>query len=308
MSTDDACGVRTLSMPHRRERGLRAVVALTAAMMVVEIVAGYATHSMALLADGWHMATHVAALGLSAAAYAVARRFAQHRAFVFGTGKVQSLAGYTSALLLGIVALSMAYESVSRLLTPKTIDFATSLPVAIVGLLVNLLSVRLLHTDEEHVDEHQHEHGHGHGHGHGHDHNHRAALMHVIADALTSGLAIVALLAGRSFGVTWLDPATGIVGGIVILKWAFDLCRNASHELLDLAPNNGEAEERIRSALAGADVTVTDLHVWSVGSGKRCGVVTLTSAAADLASYRARILAACELCHLTVEVRGPAQK
>jgi cation diffusion facilitator family transporter len=148
-----ACSLRTTAPSHARERGLLAVVALTAVMMVVEIVAGYATHSMALTADGWHMATHVGALGMSAAAYAFARRYAAHRAFVFGTGKIQALAGYSSALLLAVIALSMAYESVRRLFTPDAIDFASSLPVAVVGLVVNLLSVRLLHAQEDHAQE-----------------------------------------------------------------------------------------------------------------------------------------------------------
>jgi cation diffusion facilitator family transporter len=354
----EVCRVREAAPLQRGERGIIAVVALTAVMMVVEIVAGYATHSMALTADGWHMATHVGALGMSAAAYAFARRFAEHRAFVFGTGKVQALAGFTSALLLGVVALSMAYESVRRLLDPFAVDYATSLPVAVVGLLVNLVSVRLLHGDHDsahahhhapqpeplrraHSGEHTHsehthsehthsehahsehahsEHAHSehearrepshhHEHGPTHDHNHRAALMHVVADALTSALAIVALLAGRSFGITWLDPVTGIVGGIVILKWSYELCRHSGQELLDVEPTS-DSEQRIRAALAEhGDVQITDLHVWSVGAGRRCGVVTLAALQPHSAEvYRAQILGACKLSHLTVEVRRAAQK
>jgi cation diffusion facilitator family transporter len=347
---ESACSLRTTVPTHRRERGLLAVVALTAVMMVVEIVAGYATHSMALTADGWHMATHVGALGMSAAAYSFARRYAGHRAFVFGTGKIQALAGYSSALLLAAIAVSMAYESTRRLFAPDTIDFASSLPVAVVGLIVNLLSVRLLHHDhhdegsthEQHHDHHDLEHhdlehhdhhdlehhdadhhDHGHDHGHAaqhaheprgsharthtaHDHNHQAALMHVIADALTSALAIGALLAGKYLHIGWLDPLTGIVGGAVILKWAYDLCRVAGRELLDAVPH-ADDEQRIRRALEqNQGVRIADLHVWSLGPDKRCCITTLiaTEPARPVEEYRAQVLAACALCHLTIEVRS----
>ncbi|MDB4975899.1 MAG: cation efflux system protein, partial [Myxococcaceae bacterium] len=200
------------------------MVLLTAAMMGGEIFVGYATGSMALLADGWHMATHVGALGLASAAYWLSRRYAQHRAFAFGTGKIRALAGYTSAVMLGLVAVAMVVESSGRLLYPHAIDFVSSLPVAVLGLVVNLLSVFLLHAHDDHHDhpeEVEHEHGHGHGHGHadagghahhGDDHNHRAAFMHVVADTFTSALAIAALLAGRYFGWSWLDAVSGIVG------------------------------------------------------------------------------------------------
>jgi cation diffusion facilitator family transporter len=330
---------------HARERGLLAVVALTAVMMVVEIVAGYATHSMALTADGWHMATHVGALGMSAAAYAFARRYAGSSAFAFGTGKVQALAGYTSALLLAVIAVSMAYESVRRLFAPDAIDFGSSLPVAVVGLVVNLLSVRLLHGhgdahhdghahdhvhdsdhhhDSDHVHDSDHHHdgdhhrdsdhhhgralrdGPGHSGGHGHDHNHHAALMHVMADALTSALAIGALLAGKYLQIGWLDPLTGIVGGVVILKWAYELCRVAGRDLLDAVPHAGD-EQRIREALERNDgVRVADLHVWSLGPDKRCCIATVVAPAPvrPVEEYRAQALAACKLCHLTIEVRA----
>jgi len=273
-------------------------------MMVVEIVVGYATKSMALLADGWHMATHVGALGLAAAAYALSRRYASHRAFAFGTGKVHALAGYTSAVTLGLVAIVMMVESLGRLLDPRTIDYASSLPVAVVGLVVNLVSVLLLHgreDDEHHHDEHE-----------DHDHNHRAALMHVIADTLTSALAIGALLAGRSLGWVWLDPVTGIVGGLVILKWGVGLCRNAAFDLLDVELSSA-LEEKIRFALEAVDdVRVIDLHVWSLGRGAKSCVVTLVSATPrEPAAYRER-LATFGLAHVTIEVQrcneahGPA--
>jgi len=262
-------------------------------MMLVEIVVGYATGSMALLADGWHMATHVGALGLASGAYALSRRFASHRAFAFGTGKVHALAGYTSAVALGLVAVVMIVESVTRLLHPNQIDFISSLPVAVIGLIVNLVSVRLLHGHDEH-DEDGHD---------DHDHNHKAALMHVIADTLTSALAIAALLAGRFLGWVWLDAMTGVVGGLVILKWGVGLCRTTAFELLDVDPSLA-LEEKIRIALEAVDdVHVSDLHVWSLGRGARSCVVTVVSSSPrDASDYRER-LAEFDLAHLTVEVR-----
>jgi cation diffusion facilitator family transporter len=289
--TFEECGVRAPIPIHARERGVLAVVILTAVMMVVEIVAGYATGSMALLADGWHMATHVGALGLASAAYALSRRFASHRAFAFGTGKVQTLAGFTSAVTLAMVALLMMIESVSRLVTPETIHYAASLPVAAVGLVVNVVSVALLH--HKHDDDHPHH----------HDHNHQAALMHVVADAFTSVLAIGALLAGRYLGWVFLDPVIGIVGGVIIMKWGYDLSKRAAFELLDV-DLGGELEVSIRETLeAFGDVRVADIHVWSLGRGLRSCVVTLCSdSPRDVHVYRAA-LRSFALAHLTVEVR-----
>ncbi len=294
----EACFARKPEPARALERGVLAVVALTAVMMVVEIAVGYATGSMALLADGWHMATHVGALGLASAAYASARRYAAHRAFAFGTGKVQVLAGYTSALALALVAIVMVIESVARLLDPRSIDFASSLPVAVVGLVVNGFSVLLLHG---HDDEHEHEH---HDHQHqAHDHNHQAALMHVIADMLTSALAIAALLAGRFLGWVWLDAVTGIVGGLVILKWGVGLCRHTAFELLDVDPSS-DLEDKIRAALETVDdVRVSDLHVWSLGRGAKSCVVTLISSVPREPSAYREHLASFKLAHLTVEVQ-----
>ncbi|MDQ3369572.1 MAG: CDF family Co(II)/Ni(II) efflux transporter DmeF [Myxococcota bacterium] len=264
--------------------------------MVLEIAVGYTAGSMALLADGWHMATHVVALGMASLAYVIARRFESHHAFTFGTGKIHTLAGYTSALLLAIVAVGMIVESASRLVTPRTIDVASSLPVAIVGLLVNIVSVKLLHGGAEHDHEHD-------GDPHDHDHNHRAAVMHVLADILTSALAIVALVAAQLLGWSWLDPITGIVGGLVIGKWSFGLCKTAALELLDVDPS-ASFQLQIREALEQIDdVRVHDLHVWSLGRGARSCVVTVTSATPrETTEYRRRILEVCPLSHLTVEV------
>jgi len=272
---------------------------LTALTMVVEIVVGYATNSMALLADGWHMATHVGALGLASAAYWVSRRYSQHRAFVFGTGKVRALAGYTSAILLAIVALAMMVESVTRLFRPGVIDFAGSLPVAIIGLVVNLASVWLLHDghDHDHHDHDQHDH-------HDHDHNHHAALLHVIADALTSGIAIVALVAGKNLGWNWLDAVSGIVGSVVILKWGAGLLRATSFELLDVC-SSPKVEAEIRETLEALDgVRVSDLRVWSLGCGAMSCVVTLSSANPRESQFYREELSRFSLAHLTVEVRG----
>ena len=309
MTTLHVCPVRQPEPPHARERGVRAVIALTAAMMVVEIVVGYATHSMALTADGWHMATHVAAFGMAALGYTISRRFATHKAFAFGTGKVHALAGYTSAIVLAIVSILMMVESISRLADPERIDYASSLPVAVIGLVVNLLSIWLLHdreaTGHDRDDDHEDHHHDDHDHHHHHDHNHRAAVLHVIADALTSSLAIAALLTGRWLGWRWLDPVTGIIGGIVILSWAFGLCRHASHELIDF--RRGDANEAtIRSTLEElGDVHVYDLHVWSLGRGRLGCIVTLASPTPRRpAVYRALILERCPISHLTIEVEG----
>jgi cation diffusion facilitator family transporter len=305
-----------------RERGIRAVILLTVVTMAVEISVGYWSGSMALVADGWHMATHVGALGLSAAAYAAARRFASHRAFAFGTGKVHALAGYTSAVALGLVAVDMLTESISRLLEPQTIDFVNSLPVAVLGLVVNLLSVKLLHQSNEgshghtspepHADHeahgsHSHDHG-GHGHAshpHGaHDHNYRAAIVHVMADTCTSGLAIGALLAGRFLGWAWLDPLTGILGGFVILTWGISLCRNAALDLLNVDPS-AQLSDGVRALVEDMDdVRVSDLRVWPLGRGARGCIMTLIAESPrDVSEYRSRVLGSFPFDHLTIEVR-----
>jgi cation diffusion facilitator family transporter len=295
ITMSEECAARRPLPPRRRERGVQLVVVLTSVMMVIEIVVGYATNSMALLADGWHMATHVGALGLASAAYWVSRRFAGHRAFAFGTGKVLALAGYTSAVGLGLVAIAMMVESFKRLLQPHTIDFVSSLPVAVLGLVVNLVSVALLHSHDDEDD-------HDHDRDHDHDHNHRAAFMHVVADAFTSVLAIAALLAGRYLGWDWLDAVSGIVGGVVILKWGVGLSRSAAFELLDVSPSSA-VEDEIRVVLEALDdVRVQDLHVWSLGGGvKSCVVTLVTSMPRDARSYR-EALARFALAHLTIEV------
>lgn len=288
----EACETRKVRAPESKERRVLAVVAVTATMMVLEITVGYATSSMALLADGWHMATHVGALGLASVAYALSRRYATHRMFAFGTGKIKALAGFTSAIALGLTALVMMVESVQRWIWPREVDVASSLPVAVLGLVVNLGSVLLLRDDHGHDHEHEH-----------HDHNHRAALMHVMADTLTSALAILALLAVRHFGWTWLDAASGIVGGILILHWSAGLCRGAALELLDAVPAPG-IEDAIRTELESIDDTrVCDLHIWPLGEASQSCVATVISGTPrEPDHYRAR-LARFGLAHLTIEVQ-----
>ncbi|WP_085707356.1 CDF family Co(II)/Ni(II) efflux transporter DmeF [Pseudomonas sp. B35(2017)] len=280
------------------------VVALTFVMMIGEIAAGYVTGSMALLADGFHMATHAGALGIAAAAYGFARRNASNRRYSFGTGKVGDLAGFASAMVLGLVSLGIAGESALRLFQPTTVAFGEATVIAVVGLAVNLVSAFMLMGHHGHDHGHPHEHGHDHGHHHHHDNNLRSAYMHVLADALTSVLAIAALLAGRYLGWVWLDPVMGIVGAVVIAKWAYTLMRDSAAVLLD-ATDEPVAEE-IRELLeASDDVRISDLHVWQVGPQARAAIVSVVAAAGVSAeAIRERLAPVHELSHLTVELRS----
>jgi len=291
------------SAEHHENR-TRWVVAITAAMMVGELAIGTITNSMALTADGWHMATHAGALGMSAGAYWFARTRARASSFTFGTGKVFALAGYTSAVILGLVAVLMFVESCRRLGAPVPIRFGAALPVAILGLLVNLVSVKLLDSDEHHGHQDHENHHHDHGHAHpGQDHNLRAAYFHVLADAFTSVLAIGALLGGRYGGWTFLDPLMGIVGGVVIFKWGIGLCRDAARQLLDVVPSTEVANAIRRRVEAIDDVRVTDLHLWEMGQGRHgCIVSLVTGTPRDTSFYREAILQASPVAHLTVEV------
>jgi cation diffusion facilitator family transporter len=279
---------------ERNEKRTRWVVALTALMMVAEIAFGLMTGSMALLADGWHMATHTLALGVSAMAYWLARRWAGDQRYSFGTGKVGELAGFASALALAIVAVGIAVQSTDRLLAPRNVDYREAIIVAVLGLAVNLVSAFLLH------DGHGHDHGDGHHH---HDNNLRSAYMHVLADALTSVLAIVALAAGMLAGARWLDPAVGLVGAAVILRWAWILIRDTSAVLLDRIPDDALAKT-IRSAVEGeGDARVTDLHLWQVGPGRFAAIVAIAATnPAEPARYKARIGCDPRIVHITVEV------
>ncbi len=283
------------------------VVALTVVMMVGEIAAGYITGSMALLADGFHMATHAGALGIAAFAYGYAKRHASSQRYSFGTGKVGDLGGFASALILGMVSLGIGVESVMRLLQPTDVQFGTATLIAIAGLIVNIISALLLghgHSHGHDHDDHDHDnHAHAHAH-HGNDNNLKSAYVHVIADALTSVLAIAALLAGRYLGWVWLDPVIGIVGAIVIARWAWTLMGDSAAVLLD--QTDAHVAEEIRELIEKpGDATLTDLHVWRVGPQAHAAIVSvLGQASANAESIRERLKPVHEISHLTVEFRS----
>jgi cation diffusion facilitator family transporter len=284
------------------ERRTLVVIAVTAVMMVVEIGAGLLYGSMALLADGLHMASHAAALGISAFAYAYARRHARNAEFSFGTGKVNALGGFTGAVLLALFALLMAWESVGRLLRPVEIAFDQAILVAVLGLAVNGASALILRGGG-------HEHHHAgdddaeHDNGHDHDHNLRAAYLHVLADAATSVLAIVALLAGKHLGAAWMDPAMGLVGAVLITRWSLGLLSTTSAILLDRQGPRA-LRELIRASIeADRDSRVVDLHLWCIGPGIYAVVLTIVArdpATAD--AYRARLPVVPGLAHVSIEV------
>ena len=276
------------------------VVALTFVMMVGEIVAGTIFNSMALLADGFHMATHAGALAVAAAAYAFARRHAHNRRFSFGTGKVGDLAGFASALVLALIALSIGAESVGRLLDPRAVAFGEATLVAIAGLAVNIVSAFLLSGGHDHHDHRHHDDGHGHR-VHHHDNNLRSAFVHVLADALTSVLAIMALLAGRYLGWVWLDPVMGIVGGIVIAVWSWHLPLDTAAVRLDRSGPHLEAEVRDEVEAQG-DAQITDLHVWRVGPSAHAAIISFTGSA-SAEEVRSRLRSVHELAHITIEMR-----
>ncbi|MEW6165750.1 MAG: CDF family Co(II)/Ni(II) efflux transporter DmeF [Pseudomonadota bacterium] len=280
---------------QQAERRTRWVVGLTFVAMLVELAAGWLTGSMALLADGWHMASHVGALGIAAWAYRFARRHAGDTRYTFGTGKVTALAGYSSALFLGAVALWMAWESVARLRAPVEIHYAEAMIVAVFGLAVNLASAWLL--DHDH---HDHDHAHGHDHV---DHNLRAAYLHVLADALTSVLAIVALGGGLLFGWTYLDPVMGIVGALVVGRWAVGLARDSAGVLLD-AEDHGHVAGEIRGIIATLpDHEIADLHLWRIGPASRACILSLVShAPLTLEAYRRQLSVIEGLDHVTIEI------
>ncbi|MBJ9975256.1 CDF family Co(II)/Ni(II) efflux transporter DmeF [Pseudomonas sp. S75] len=274
------------------------VVALTVVMMVGEISAGYLTGSMALLADGFHMATHAGALGIAAAAYAFARKHSENSAYSFGTGKVGDLGGFASALILGLISLCIGVESVMRLFEPTQVQFAMAILIAVMGLMVNIVSALLLAGGG-----HGHSHDH-HGHSHDEDNNLRSAYVHVLADAVTSVLAIVALLAGKYLGWVWLDPAMGVVGAVVIARWAWSLMCDTASVLLDRT--DGHVAEEIRELLdQSGKFQITDLHVWRVGPQARAAIVSLQGTSEFSADdVRAALRSVHEVTHLTVEYRA----
>lgn len=292
------------------ERGTRAVLWITGAMMVLEIAAGWGYNSMALLADGFHMSTHAVAIGLSAFAYAAARRYAGDDRFAFGTWKIEVLAGFASAIFLLVVAVLMVAGSVERLMSPAPIHYQDALAIAALGLVVNIACAFILGNahHHDHADTHHHaHHDHGHDHAHHHDLNLRSAYIHVMADAATSVLAIVALAGGWLYGWRWLDPAMGIVGAVVVVLWARRLIADTGKVLLDRemdAPIVDEIREAIAQDGQRGDTRIADLHVWRVGKSCYSCAVSLVTHDRELtpATVRGWLSRHEEIVHSTIEI------
>jgi cation diffusion facilitator family transporter len=288
------------------EKNTLRVAILTAVMMVVEIAGGWYYNSMALLADGWHMSSHTVALGLSVFAYACARKFAHDPRFSFGTWKIEVLGGYTSAIFLVMVAGLMIYQSLERLIAPSPIHYNEAIAIAIVGLLVNLISAWLLR-DGHHHDHIHNGHAHDHDdhahHGH-HDLNLRSAYMHVLADAATSVLAIIALFGGKLWGASWLDPVMGLIGAVLVSVWAYGLLRDTGRVLLD-AEMNVPVVAEIREVIAASPVKaqICDLHVWRVGKGKFACILSLaTDNEVSPEYFKKQLNIHAELVHISIEI------
>jgi cation diffusion facilitator family transporter len=313
-----------LGVGHERaERKTWAVIWLCGVMMALEVVGGILFGSLALVADGLHMSTHASALLLAALAYRYARRHADDRRFTFGTGKLGDLAGFTSAVILAMIALLIGYEAVNRFLHPVPIHFRAAIPIACLGLAVNLICAWLLSEgglhDHDHGHTHHHEHDHDHGHHHDgpHDHAHgsvaagrdnnlRAAVVHVAADAAVSACVIVGLLLARAFGWLWMDPLAGTVGALVILSWSFGLMRATAGVLLDMSPDRA-LEESIHGVVAGQGDRLTDLHLWRLGPGHLGAIVAVeTREPRSPEFYREKLSHLPMLSHVTVEIHQAA--
>ena len=300
----------------RAERRTWAVIILCTAMMIAEIVGGALFGSLALIADGLHMSTHAGALLLAALAYTFARKYSADPNFTFGTGKFGDLAGYSSAIVLAMIALLIGYEAVSRFLAPVPIAFNEAIPIAALGLLVNIASAWLLAGGHHHDHGQSHSHGHSHEHGHEHDDEHdhvherhhrdnnmRAAVVHVMADAAVSVLVIVGLLLARAFGWLWMDPLAGFIGALVIASWSVALIRDTGAILLDRTPDSGMVE-KLRATIESEGDLITDLHLWRLGPGHLGAIVSIaTSAQREPAHYRQRLAHFPDLSHVTVEVQ-----
>lgn len=280
---------------EKGEQRTQYVLILTAITMVVEIIAGSVYGSMALLADGWHMGTHVAAFMIAIFAYRYARKHANNPAYAFGTGKVNVLGGFASAIALAVVALVMLVESLQRIVDPQTIHFNEAIIVASIGLFINVVSAFLLKDD--------HSHTHDHGHHHHHDHNLRAAYLHVLADAMTSVLAIVALVSGKYLGWNWLDPIMGIVGAIIITRWSYGLLKQTSPILLD-ASIEKEYQQAIKETIEkDSDNRVSDIHVWKIGANHYAAIIALVTHYPNSMEHYKRLLKEFnKLSHITIEV------
>ncbi len=288
---------------ERRQHALGVVALLTLVTMVAELVAGYASGSLALTADGWHMGSHAGALGGAWLAARLARRAHDKAHYAFGGWKIEVLAGYSSALLLAAVAVALAVDGVERLVHPETVAYREAIVVAVLGLLVNLASAWLLARGEAHGHDHAHGAGHAHHHHHHHDHNFRAAYLHVVADALTSVLAIGALAAGLWWQVGWADAAVGLFAAVVIGRWALGLLRETAKALVD-ATSEAPLRDAVRAAIeADRDAQLTDLHVWQVGPDAWSAALSLVAdAPLPAADYRRRLAPIRQLRHITVEV------
>jgi cation diffusion facilitator family transporter len=289
------------------ESRTRIVIAITGVMMVVEITAGLLSHSMALLADGWHMSTHVAAFLITALAYYFMRRHSADAQFSFGTGKIGVLGGFASAVVLSVVAFLMAGESVHRIFVPLPIHFNEAIAIACVALTVNLVCAVLL---KEHHHHGHDNHEHRHDHAHNYDLNLRAAYLHVLADAFTTFLAIAALTSGKFFGWSFLDPVVGLVGSGVVFSWAYGLLRDTSGILLDRTPKSSDLPDEIcRAVEADGDSIVTDLHVWQVGTGKFAAIVSIVAHEPKTCeAYRELLREHEELVHITIETQACREK
>jgi len=288
--------------PLAQKRILLATI-LTAVMMLLEVAGGWIYNSMALLADGWHMSSHMLALGLAYFAYRSARYYAQDHRFSFGTWKIEILAGYSSAILLMVVAIFMAFQSIERLINPIDIHYNQAIPIAILGLVINLICAWLLHDDHHH---HHHHHGHENEHAHGHhDLNQKAAFMHVVADAVTSVFAIIALFAAKYLDWGFLDAVLGIAGSILVAKWAIGLIRETGKTLLDAEMDHPVVEE-IREVIAEFSmVEITDLHVWKVGKGKfSCILALATDSSLNADQVREALSIHDEIVHVSVEINS----
>ena len=293
------------------ERGTRLVMWITAAMMVIEIVAGWWYNSMALLADGWHMSSHAVAIGLSAFAYAAARKYARDSRFAFGTWKIEVLGGFASAIfLLGVAAL-MAFSSIERIISPQPIHYQEAVVIAVLGLIVNLVCAVILgkaHDHRDHGHDHSHQHDHGHPHEHHHDLNLKSAYLHVIADAATSVLAIIALIGGWMYGWSWLDPVMGIVGAALVAKWAKGLLTETGKVLLDREmdhPVVAEIREAIETGPNAGETLISDLHVWRVGKGAYSCAISVVTHDPTLtpAKIREQLAVHEEIVHTTIEIQ-----
>ena len=298
----------------KNERRTWAVIALCAVMMVAEIVGGLLFGSIALVADGLHMSTHASALLLAALAYRYARRHAEDPRFSFGTGKLGDLAGFTSAIVLLMIAVLIGYEAVARLVAPVPIGFNEAIPIAVLGLIVNVVSALLLSggSGHDHAHDHSHAHSHDHSHEHAHEHAHgkahrdnnmRAAIIHVLADAVVSVLVIAGLLLGRTFGWLFMDPLAGLVGAAVIASWSYGLIRDTGAILLDMNPDRGMAE-RVRATIERDGDRLEDLHLWRLGPGHLGAILSVvTTKPRDAGHYRRLLSHFRNLSHVTVEVQ-----